>query len=562
MAWVHSCLAIDSTLNHLTWVVNGKKLEDKAFPIPAGEQPLSNLTGKLLIYKVFVGFWYQSNNKISNLNIFSKQLTLAEMVSRTAGDDCKKSDGDYLDWESSEWVLKGRTSLGEVTVEDLCRRESRIQIFTYLTGALSQCMDLCAKIQKGTMATMRNPNETQAFVARLNQVLVFPNGEPKEASSISLSAWVAARRADDGSWLDVYNQAPVEKTMATWAKGNPGLQRCANYVLPWKGVATFDCVVDTELSPFYCPCHFNVSPNLILKGLCPGSNIDQAYLARNDPATGYLYFYGSHKTIATFDGKKWEMLTAFFNTSASTPDKFILGKHSWSINGDSEKCHLGKPYTTKLKLTGCNQFGEFTCDDGQCVKMVERCNQVPDCRDESDENGCQLIVFKDNYNKNIPPIGQTAKGVAIPANVSISITLMKVVEIEEIDHSIHLQFEITMRWRENRVKYQNLKEKTSLNALTDADIGQIWLPLIIFDNTDQKESTRLGEKWEWVTGVSIIKEGQFTRSGVEEVDEAEIFLGNENTLMMTQTYTHEFQCTYKLQQYPFDTQVREAILFQ
>ena len=60
---------------------------------------------------------------------------------------------------------------------------------------------------------------------------------------------------------------------------------------------------------------------------------------------------------------------------------------------------------------------------------------------------------------------------------------------------------------------------------------------------------------EWVTDVSILKEGNFTRSELQEVDEVEIFRGNENSLMMTQTYTWEFQCTYKLRQYPFDTQV-------
>ena len=89
------------------------------------------------------------------------------------------------------------------------------------------------------------------------------------------------------------------------------------------------------------------------------------------------------------------------------------------------------------------------------------------------------------------------------------------------------------------------------------DIEKLWLPLIIYANTDQKQTTRLGEygNGEWLTGVSVIKEGQFARSGIEEVDEAEIFEGDENTLMMTQTYTHEFQCKYKLKQYPFDSQV-------
>ena len=132
---------------------------------------------------------------------------------------------------------------------------------------------------------------------------------------------------------------------------------------------------------------------------------------------------------------------------------------------------------------------------------------------------------------------------------------MKVVEIEEVDHSIHLQFQISLSWKENRVKFQNLKKQTSLNAVKDDDIQTIWLPLIVFDNTDQKEVTRVGMEWEWATDVTVTREGNFTRSGVEEVDEAEIFEGAENRLTMKQTYTWEFQCKYQLQKYPFDTQV-------
>ena len=56
--------------------------------------------------------------------------------------------------------------------------------------------------------------------------------------------------------------------------------------------------------------------------------------------------------------------------------------------------------------------------------------------------------------------------------------------------------------------------------------------------------------------VTVTREGNFTRNGVDEVDEAEIFEGADNILIMTQTYTHQFQCKYQLQQYPFDTQVR------
>ena len=97
--------------------------------------------------------------------------------------------------------------------------------------------------------------------------------------------------------------------------------------------------------------------------------------------------------------------------------------------------------------------------------------------------------------------------------------------------------------------------KTALNALTGDEIKTLWLPLILYDNTDQKQTTRLGTEWEWMSVVTASREGNFTRSEVDEVDEAEIFEGDENTLTMNQTYTWEFQCQYELQNYPFDTQV-------
>ena len=167
------------------------------------------------------------------------------------------------------------------------------------------------------------------------------------------------------------------------------------------------------------------------------------------------------------------------------------------------------------------------------------------------------IFFKNNYNKNIPPIGNAKDGSPIPTHVSITMNLMKVVEIEEVDHSIHLQFQISLSWKENRVKYQNLKKESSLNALTEDDVDNIWLPLVVYDNTDQKEETRLGTDWEWATIVTVTRNltANFSRTGLDKVDEAEIFEGAEHKLTMEQMYTWEFQCKYQLQRYPFDTQV-------
>ena len=55
-----------------------------------------------------------------------------------------------------------------------------------------------------------------------------------------------------------------------------------------------------------------------------------------------------------------------------------------------------------MKLSGCAD-DEFTCDDGQCIQMRDRCDQILDCRDKSDEQNCKIIILKDGYNNAIPP---------------------------------------------------------------------------------------------------------------------------------------------------------------
>ena len=89
----------------------------------------------------------------------------------------------------------------------------------------------------------------------------------------------------------------------------------------------------------------------------------------------------------------------------------------------------------------------------------------------------------------------------------------------------------------------------------------LWLPLVIYWNTDQEETTRLGVEWEWKTDVSVQKEGESQLNTKEDIDEAEIFKGSENSLRMEQTYTHPFQCVFKLSKYPFDTQVTLCFVF-
>ena len=103
--------------------------------------------------------------------------------------------------------------------------------------------------------------------------------------------------------------------------------------------------------------------------------------------------------------------------------------------------------------------------------MVERCDQIMDCVDESDEDYCKIISFKDNYNKKVPPFTISKKNnTLVPAKIRISTQLKNVLAISEFSHTIDLKIGITLKWYENRVLYHNLKNQEALNVLTDEEV--------------------------------------------------------------------------------------------
>ena len=140
----------------------------------------------------------------------------------------------------------------------------------------------------------------------------------------------------------------------------------------------------------------------------------------------------------------------------------------------------------------------------------------------------------------------------VPARVNISTVFKTVIEINEQDHTIELKFAISLKWYESRASYYNLKPNPALNVLNGDEIRKIWIPYVVFDNTDSNEAITLDDV---KSTVFVTREGDFTRTGLESVDEAEVFKGADNMITMFQTHSKKFHCTYLLHNFPFDTQV-------
>ena len=547
--WFRSCLAVNTTSGLIHWVVEGTLVMTTiSEEVKNSKSRPKDLSKKLVLgARSYGGLWYTLSHKVTNLNIFSTSLPIEKMKSTTGGESCLE-EGDYLAWGDMEWILHGQARIETVDAEEPCKGDPYVDLYYTPFPGMDSCMHHCGNL--GTRVPSVTYSQDWAKLQKFVKVNLFDKGLN------TLFLWLPVEdRKIEGEWRDFYSGKIVMQNFTpSWVGSNGGRSQNCAYLVDANTWADYECN-----SPEYaCMCAHKPSSYLELRGLCPGSSIDLHFKPSTDLADSRkLNLQGLVRdqsgTSITFDDEKdiWILNVKDSNLtgiSRASHASFTLGKHNWTIEGD-KGCNGGKPYVRELKMSGC-QKGNFTCNDGQCVSMDQRCNQLPDCRDESDEMNCNILVLKNGYNKNVPPINSSN-----PVNVSVSINVLKLVDIDEDDYSIEIQFEITMKWKENRATYHNIKQRDSLNALTDIDFTQLWLPEVIYENTDQKETTRLGSIWEWKTTVIVKREGNSSLSGLDTLDETEIFVGRENSLIMSQTYTHTFQCSYRLSAYPFDTQV-------
>jgi len=210
------------------------------------------------------------------------------------------------------------------------------------------------------------------------------------------------------------------------------------------------------------------------------------------------------------------------------------------------------PDIQKIKFTTCRS-GQFTCNDGQCIDIEKRCDQTYNCKDRSDEENCKMLEFDENYSKKISPFRyDSEKNEIEPALVNVSLGLKKILKIEEVQLKFTLKFRLIMEWFDYRIAYHNLKLSRSSNALSAEEIQRLWIPFIVYENTEHNEGTRATED----TELTVTREGSFLESDATNVDEINIFSGEDNRITFHQLFTKVFECEYELQLYPFDTQVR------
>ena len=566
--WSHACLSLDTKTGRTIVAVNGVITHDSIFKDLCIKGPV------IFHEKLFLGVremqlgadsvdQAQSEALVTNVNIFADLMENSEMIQTTLHGMC--TPGNHLSWEEMVWKLVGRVMIRRASdfssqlVQSVCQLHDFLHTFVFPThfNNWNDCIDFCPRMQNnGRVPFIENLNASQ-FLMEYFKKTNLTNELSFSIDQSNLFGIFAPFQLESGKFVDFYNNSPISVDM--WNPGQPNggeNQPTTSWILNFNEYLLFD---QGAAAPAICMCQFHQTPVLKLRGMCENSHVDRYFaLSYNN---GNIVFKGLTRTEMIFEENSLITLTngqqkILTSKAIGSSSPYPLGKHVWKVFNGQHICTDDIVNESKLlKMTGCSD-GYFTCNNGDCIPMNERCDQALNCADETDEMGCQILVLKNSYRKTTPPIKVTTvnrEQAVIPCNVTVSITLLDVASIRESKNEIDLKFMVVLQWLDFRAVYYNLKNESSQNILDEQDVKNLWIPNLFYQNNKDNDNTKTALDR---SDLKILRKGKFARSGLEVADEIEIFEGSENPIQLSQSLTKEFKCKYELVFFPFDTQVK------
>jgi hypothetical protein len=108
-----------------------------------------------------------------------------------------------------------------------------------------------------------------------------------------------------------------------------------------------------------------------------------------------------------------------------------LGTHRVLV--DNDPCTQGKEDKhLTITITYCKE-DQFTCTDGHCVSMVQRCNDIADCPYLSDEVQCRSVFLGEDYISDYAPVSVDEEYGIVKVPVNLSVEILEILGVDEKD---------------------------------------------------------------------------------------------------------------------------------
>jgi len=130
-------------------------------------------------------------------------------------------------------------------------------------------------------------------------------------------------------------------------------------------------------------------------------------------------------------------------------------------------------------------------------------------------------------------------------------TIESLKSIKEVQMSFSANFKLILQWFDPKITWNDLNYNKFLNVPASNILERLWIPVIIFRNTEKKVESPLDQK----TRIIVEKKGTYALSSLEDVKESAYYKGSENPLHYERDFSLKFDCQFDLKNYPFDCQV-------
>ncbi|KAK4291768.1 hypothetical protein Pmani_035423 [Petrolisthes manimaculis] len=544
-SWHHFCLALDLQERQYIFALNQVLHKGKLINLDDGKDELSVGGGGILllgqeqdIHGEGFSIEQSFSGYVVDLVIYPQFLRARRLLEFTSC-EMRRLETAVVSFStfSEDWETFGDAQFVSFSKIELCGASPQVDIMFPEPRTLEESRVLCHML-KGNISLPKNTKENKAIIDKTQDRVDLC------ASSWGAYLWlgVQAINTNGSSWQYVDMNTNNTVTYTNFRTG---------YARPFN---SFNCVFMDSYDlgkwiVYSCRfksctmCSFTRLYTLRLRGLCKDTVLDRQYFI-SGTKNGKPKFMGVSNTEIFWNNNTWvitdQLNLGITGTMIMTElFQYPLGLRTWNITGD--KCLEPMP---DLLLTACNAI-QFTCNDGTCIRKMQRCDLEVNCPDQSDERLCQAVVVPRDYIREVPParIGDE------PALIHMRVTILSMQPIDAGNMKMTLDLTIELIWRDPRLDMESLNYADTLNVIHDSHT--IWRPELLFqDLTGTEAENRL----QWETFVAVMESGP-DPDDITRVREDEVYPGQTNSLKLTQTYWVRVSCQMDLQDYPFDSQL-------